>query len=535
MRCFSDMPEAEMGTDMCVLAFLPEMGAMKWSAPSVTARLTRGRGQRDDARKARRAEMQPRDADQFCGQTIRGYLVEEYLGKGRLTALYRVRKRAEAESRVLTIIMVPEHLQASARERFFLRFDQEAARLVQLNHPHIFPLEGWGQQAGYPYLLMPDQRGKTLATELSQHGSVSLAYAAAVLDRVAETLEYARDHGVLHRGLAPTRIFLHPELFIQVAGFGLVSLLERSGIDQAADEPQAHLQTIAGTFFEPPEYLAPEVVLGRAGDGRADVYAMGILLWEMLGGRPPFTGGSFLDVAAKHVRQPLPSLHAIRPDVPLALELVIHQALKRDPSQRFQSPRDLAAACLRVLTRRPFALVLQRRESAVPGIGQGSGQHLPIAGATTPGPSEHAFSPTWRAAPAEQPLPEHRPAPSASAALIERQKEAGGHSRHATPTASELWISRAKTGAHADEQDAGSPSTQLDGERIGALFSALESMPRPTFGTVTGGRILVPVPDPVPGEATTTLRGMLDAALAEILPTRRRLSRRRFGSMFRQK
>jgi serine/threonine protein kinase len=477
--------------------------------------------------------MQPIGADQFCGQTIHGYHVEEYLGKGRLTALYRVRKRAAAESRVLTIVMVPERLQGSARERFFLRFDEEAARLVQLKHPHIFPLEGWGQQAGYPYLLMPDQRGKTLATELRHAGGVSLAYAAAVLDRVAETLEYALDHGVLHRNLSPARIFLHAELFIQVAGFGLVSLLERRGIDQAEDDPHAHLQTIAGTYFEPPEYLAPEVVLGRPGDGRADVYAMGILLWDLLSGHPPFTGGSYLDVAARHVRQPLPSLHALRPDVPLALELVVHQALKRDPSQRFQSPRDLAAACLRVLTRRPFSLVIKRSEAALPGSEQGSEQPMPIAGALAPGPSEEVFSPTWRATSAQQVLREQRPAPTTSATRSEQQ---GGREGPSSPaTRSERHAPRAETGTHPEEQQAASSSTRLDGERIDALFSALESMPRPTFGTVTGGRILVPVPEPVPREVTTTLREMLDAALAEILPTRRRHSRRRFGSMFRQK
>ncbi|GER89287.1 hypothetical protein KDW_34490 [Dictyobacter vulcani] len=130
---------------------------------------------------------------------------------------------------------------------------------------------------------------------------------------------------------------------IQVAGFGLMHILQRSGVDKTP-LPYAHLLSIGDTFLAASEYIAPEVVQGQAVDQRSDIYALGCILYELLSGRPPFSGSNPLEVAQMHIRQTFPALRKLCPDIPVALVSVVNQALSRDPDARFQSVRELGEA-----------------------------------------------------------------------------------------------------------------------------------------------------------------------------------------------
>lgn len=477
--------------------------------------------------------MEPKRTEYLRGQRFGGYTIEDELGRGQLTSIYRVRKRGDAQSHALMVITLPAHLTEHARDRFLARFDLEAARLAALSHPHIFPIEGWGQQSDAPYLLLPDiDVGRTLANELRTHGRCSLAYAAAVVDRVAETLEYAHSHDILHRGLSSARVLLREELFVQVMGFGLAQLLEMQGVEDTAEVPQAHLKALAGGFFAPAEYLAPEVVQGDPATTRADVYALGVLLFEMLCGRPPFHADSYLETAFQHVRSPLPRMSALCPEVPLALELVIHQALKRDPRQRFQSPRDLAGACLRVLTRRPFSVVMMARtqsggleaasqEKQGNPWGRGRPGVLEAPASFSAGEGEEGKSPgmtrRWE-----------RPA------LRLGQSHPSGQESRAGSAFAHKGIKLDAAGESGRAQR--SASIETNEAQIGALFSVLEGMPRPSYGGALGGRMLVQVPEPVPSGGLSSFRSRLLSVLAELRPIPASPSalwrRRRFDSMF---
>ncbi len=140
---------------------------------------------------------------------------------------------------------------------------------------------------------------------------------------------------------------------MQLAGLTLTHLLRLKGLEEAnektEDSTYPHLKSIAGTYLGFPEYLAPEVVKGAIPDTRTSVYSLGILLFEMLSGQPPFTGRQYLEIAQKHLSEPLPSLHEIAPGVPIALELVVNRALHRNPDYRFQTLNDLLNACIHVL------------------------------------------------------------------------------------------------------------------------------------------------------------------------------------------
>ena len=286
--------------------------------------------------------------DQFVGESPGNYRVEQLLGSGRLSAVYLARHPERNRLVAITIFIVPEQLSAQARQRFISRFNREASALVTLNHPHLLPVYDYGEYRGYPYIVTPYETEGSLATILKQQGQCSPAYALAVLEQVAAGLDYAHSNGVIHGALKPSNILMRSDGTAQVVGLGLMRIVEMRGIE-SNNHPYAHLLSIAGTFLGAPEYVAPEFVQGQHIDGRADIYALGIMLFELLTGKPPFSGTNPVQVAVQHVQQPLPSLHALRPDLPADFDLVLNQALARNPTQRFQHAGELVAAAKRAL------------------------------------------------------------------------------------------------------------------------------------------------------------------------------------------
>ncbi|MGH3182647.1 MAG: serine/threonine protein kinase [Streptosporangiaceae bacterium] len=278
--------------------------------------------------------------------------------------------------------------------------------------------------------------------------------------------------------------------------------------------------------------MAPEVVQGDPATIRADVYALGVLLFEMLCGRPPFHAENYLETAFQHVRSPLPRMSVLCPEVPLALELVIHQALKRDPRQRFQSPRDLAGACLRVLTRRPFSVVMMARESRAGLEAASPEQQAYLWGRGRPGVPEASAS--FSAVEGDEGQSPgmtrrwERPAPVPGQSHPSAQEgRAGPASAHKS----------ARPGAAGESARAGrSASIGTNEAQIGTLFAVLEGIPRPSYGEALGGRALVQVPEPVPNGGLSSLRARLLSVLAELRPIPASPTalwrRRRFDNMF---
>ncbi len=282
------------------------------------------------------------------GESPGNYRVEQLLGSGRLSAVYLARHPERNRLVAITIFIVPEQLSAQARQRFISRFNREASALVTLNHPHLLPVYDYGEYRGYPYIVTPYETEGSLATILKQQGQCSPAYTLPVLEQVAAGLDYAHSNGVIHGALKLSNILMRSDGTAQVVGLGLMRIVEMRGIE-SNNHPYAHLLSIAGTFLGAPEYVAPEFVQGQHIDGRADIYALGIMLFELLTGKPPFSGTNPVQVAVQHIQQPLPSLSALRPDLPANFDLVLNQALARNPTQRFQRAGELVAAAKRAL------------------------------------------------------------------------------------------------------------------------------------------------------------------------------------------
>lgn len=293
--------------------------------------------------------MQTLSVDQLVGQTLGSYRVERLLGQGRLNAVYLARNLFEQRTDALTLYLVPERFSLEARQRFLVRFLKEAAAISSLKHPHILPVCEYSEHSGFPYLVTPYMTNGSLADVIKQQGRCSLTDVMTILEQVGSGLDYAHRRGHIHGMLRPSNIVLANDGSMLVAGFGLMHMLQMSGIDQT-NRPYAHLLSVVETFMIAPEYVAPEIVQGQAIDVRSDVYALGAILFELLSGRPPFTGEGTMEVAMQHVNQPAPSLRSVAADVPVALASVINQALEQDPNRRFQRVSELVEAFSQVST-----------------------------------------------------------------------------------------------------------------------------------------------------------------------------------------
>ena len=293
--------------------------------------------------------MQTLRVDQFVGRTLGEYQIERLLGHGQLGAAYLAQQPSQGRTVMITMFNFPEGMSAQEGYQCASHFAQERATLVRLTHPHILPVYDFGEQSGYLYLVTAFVKGASLGQVLQQQGRFTPHQTLDVLKQLAAGLDYAHSQGAVHGILSLSNVLLSNDLTVQIAGFGLRTMLEVSGKIQGG-QPQAYLFSTSGTFLGSPAYISPERVLGKPFDAGSDIYALGVMLFELLSGTPPFSGTNPLDIALERIQQPVPSVHAVCPDVPEALDLVISKTLERDPAKRYQRAGDSAAPFERVLT-----------------------------------------------------------------------------------------------------------------------------------------------------------------------------------------
>ena len=287
--------------------------------------------------------MQAISVDQLVGQILGSYRVERFLGKGRFNVVYLGRNLASQRLDALTMYVVPSHFSPEASTRFLTRFHKESAAITQLDHPHILPVYEYGEYVGIPYLVTPYVTQGSLADLLKRYGRYEHTEIVPILEQLAAGVGYAHSRGHVHGALGPSNVVVRDDDTLQVAGFGLMHMLQLGGIEKS-EQPYAHLLTVGQTFLASPEYIAPEVVQGQVIDVRSDIYALGCILFELLCGRPPFSGSDPLEVARQHVTQDMPSLRTFHSGVPIALASVVNQALERDPARRFRYVEELKEA-----------------------------------------------------------------------------------------------------------------------------------------------------------------------------------------------
>lgn len=213
-----------------------------------------------------------------------------------------------------------------------LRFRNEAIAAAGLSHPNIVATYDTGDDDGTAYIVMELVEGPTLRQLLRERGPLPVREALRIVGQVADALGAAHRAGIVHRDVKPANVLVPSSGPVKVTDFGIAKAL---GADDL---------TKAGTVMGTARYLAPEQVSGRTADARSDVYALGLLLYEMLAGRPPFGGDTDVAAAMARLTTSAPALRAFRPDVPPALDDIVHRCLARDPSRRYATAGELRAA-----------------------------------------------------------------------------------------------------------------------------------------------------------------------------------------------
>jgi eukaryotic-like serine/threonine-protein kinase len=256
------------------------------------------------------------------------------------------------------------------------RFRREARSAARLNHPNIVAVYDWGEAEGTYYIVMEYVPGQTLRHLMQTYDRLNPVEAVPIAAEIADALAFAHAHGVVHRDVKPGNVLVTPEGQVKVADFGIARA--ESGGDL----------TKTGSVLGTATYFSPEQAQGHALDGRSDVYALGVVLYEMLTGVAPFTGASPAAVAYKHVRdEPIPPSRLVA-GLPGALDVIVLTAMAKDVSHRYQSADDLRADLLRFERGRPLvggpvaavAPVAAPPTVAVPVIADRRAQPPPPAG-----------------------------------------------------------------------------------------------------------------------------------------------------------
>ncbi len=291
--------------------------------------------------------MQTPSVDQLVGRKLGEYQIERLLGRGKLGAAYVAQQPSQGRTVMITTFNLPRELSVHKRDQFTSRLAQERAILVGLTHPNILSIYDLGEQADFLYLVTAFVEGASLGQVLKQQGHFNPDQTLNVLKQLAAGLDYAQSKGAVHGILGPSNVLVNNDLTVKIAGFGLRTMLEILGNVQNK-QPQDAFFSTSGALLANPEYISPERVQGKPVDARSDIYALGIMLFELLSGTLPFKGANPLEIALKRTQQPIPSVHAVCPDIPEALDLVIGKTLERDPEKRYQRAGDIAAAYERV-------------------------------------------------------------------------------------------------------------------------------------------------------------------------------------------
>src|SRR5215213_2255145 len=294
------------------------------------------------------------------------YELHARIARGGMAEVFLARDQVLDRS-VAVKVLFPEFATDPA---FVERFRREAQSAANLTHPAIVGVYDWGSYRGTYFIVMEYVRGRSLAEILRAEGTLHPDRAADIATDIAGALYFAHRNGVVHRDIKPGNVLITPQGQVKVADFGIARAIGGGNTDNL---------TQTGSVMGTATYFSPEQAQGLAVDPRSDLYSLGIVLYEMVCGRPPFAGESPVAIAYQHVQAAVVPPRQVNPDVPESLEAITMKLLAKNPANRYATAEELRADLRRFREGQPVAA-----ESVLPGpvpVGVGAG----LAGADATG------------------------------------------------------------------------------------------------------------------------------------------------------
>jgi serine/threonine protein kinase len=294
-------------------------------------------------------QAQPDPAVTQLRQALGGrYRVMHSVGEGGMATVYYA-VQTSIDSPVV-IKALHSHLARDPEMRE--RFRREAESAAKLQHPHICPIVDFGMVDGTVYIVMPYLARGTLNDRIGGHRSLAPETLAALTAQVATALDYAHRHGLVHRDIKPDNILFDEDDNALVTDFGIATAHFRSRV------------TGSGNVMGTPHYMSPEQARGKLLDGRSDLYALGVVMYESLLGFPPFDGADIYSISYKHVTEQAVAPEEVDSRIPTALSSIVMRCLEKKPADRFHRGDDLADALIAFLSGSGARAELRRARTA---------------------------------------------------------------------------------------------------------------------------------------------------------------------------
>jgi serine/threonine protein kinase len=337
------------------------------------------------------SEQQPQP-DELIGQKLGQYEILEEIGRGGMATVYRARQTSI--NRTVAIKVLPRHFLHDPS--FYERFEREVDVIAHLEHPHILPIYDYGKDRDVPYIAMRYLGGGSMA-QLIRRGVPKLADLEKSFGQTAQALDHAHRQGIIHRDLKPGNIMLDENGNAYLSDFGIARVLGSNLTGSA----------IIGT----PAYMSPEQANGFPLDARSDIYALGVVLFELITGKEPYQAETPMALLLKHINEPMPPLSRYRSDIPDRVEDVIAKATAKDPNNRYSSAGEMAADFSEALrqtgsfARQTPQIIYEDSPTLMPDTGQRLTPPPGTGRQSNPAMSRSATAPITGQQPATQTMP----------------------------------------------------------------------------------------------------------------------------------